>query len=245
MIKKILKKMILMLAIFVLFIEIIFVKSLAADNYTCTLALTPDKQEIQPGESVIFTIRVSDINAGPGIAIYNGVIDVNTDIFDVEVRPDDNNVWGVTLIEDSLTITKSDYEAVNEDQAIGKIILTAKEGADLGKQTITLRSNEFSSGNESFTIGDVTANIEIAEKGGGDNQNNTNTNTGGNSSSSNNTNISGNNISSNSVVPTNPNSQNAGLTLPKTGLVDNFLVIGIIIGVIAGIVTYIKYKRAV
>ena len=238
MINKKLKKIILMLAIFVIFIGTIGIKSLAADDYTCTLTLTPDKKELQVGESVILTMKVSDIEAGSGIAIYNGVIDVNTDIFDVEVKPDDDNVWGATLIEDSLTITKSDYETTSEDQVIGKIILTVKEGAELGEQTVTLRSNEFSSDTESFTIKDVSTDIKIVDK--------SNTNTGGNSSSGgDNTNTSGNNISSNSVVPTNPNSQNGGLTLPKTGLVGDFLIIGIIIGVIAGIVTYIKYKRAV
>ena len=238
MIKKNLKKIILMLVITIIFIGTIGIKSLAADDYTCTLSLTPDKKELQVGESVILTMKVSDIEAGSGIAIYNGVIDVNTDIFDVEVKPDDDNVWGATLIEDSLTITKSDYETTSEDQVIGKIILTVKEGAELGEQTVTLRSNEFSSDTESFTIKDVSTDIKIVDK--------SNTNTGGNSSSGgDNTNTSGNNISSNSVVPTNPNSQNGGLTLPKTGLVGDFLIIGIIIGVIAGIVTYIKYKRAV
>lgn len=243
MINKKLKKIILMLAIFVIFIGTIGIKSLAADDYTCTLTLTPDKEELQVGESVTLTMNVSNIEAGSGIAIYNGVIDVNTDVFDVQVQSDNNNVWGVTLIEDSLTITKSDYETTSEDQAIGKIILTVKEGAELGEQTIALKSNEFSTDTESFTIEDVSAEVTIVENGGG-NQNNTNT--GGNSSSGgNNTNISGNNISSNSVVPNNPNSQNSGLTLPKTGLVGDFLIIGIIVGVVAGIVTYIKYKRAV
>lgn len=244
MINKKLKKIILMLAIFVIFIGTIGIKSLAADDYTCTLTLTPDKEELQVGESVTLTMNVSNIEAGSGIAIYNGVIDVNTDVFDVQVQSDNNNVWGVTLIEDSLTITKSDYETTSEDQDIGKIILTVKEGAELGKQTIALKSNEFSSDTESFTIGDVSTEVTIVENGGGGDQNNTNT--GGNSSSGgNNTNISGNNISSNSVVPNNPNSQNSGLTLPKTGLVGDFLIIGIIVGVVAGIITYIKYKRAV
>ena len=247
MIKVNLKKVMLMLVIFAIFIGTIGIKSLAADNnYTCTLKLKPDKEEIQVGESVILTMSVSNIEAGSGIAIYNGVIDVNTDIFDVQVQSDNSNVWGVTLIEDSLTITKSDYETTSEDQDIGKIILTVKEGAELGKQTIALKSNEFSSDTESFTIGDVSTEVTIVENGGGGDQNNTNTNTGGNSSSGgNNTNSGGNNISSNSVVPTNPNSQNSGLTLPKTGLVGDFLIIGIIVGVVAGIVTYIKYKRAV
>lgn len=238
MIKKNFKNIILILLIFMIFIGTMGIKSLAADNYTCNLALTPDKKELQIGESVILTLKVSDIEAGSGIAIYNGVIDVDTDIFDIEVKPDDNNIWGVTLIEDSLTITKSDYETTSEDQIIGKIILTVKEGAELGKQAVTLKNNEFSSDTESFTIKDVSTEIEIVEK----NNNNTG---GGPSSSGNNTNIGGNNISSNSVVPTNPNSQNGGLVLPKTGLVGDFLIIGIIIGVVAGIVTYIKYKRAV
>ena len=243
MLKINLRKILLLLVIFIICIGMLGIKSLAADDYTCTLELVPDKKEIQVGESVTFAINVSNIEAGSGIAIYNGVIDVDTNIFDLEVKPDDDNIWGVTLIEDSLTITKSNYESTNEDQTIGKIILTAKENIELGVQTLTLKSNEFSTDTESFTIGDVSANVTIVKDNAGD-QNNTNT--GGNSSSGgNNTNISGNNIPSNSIVPNSPNSQNAGLTLPKTGLVGDFLIIGIIVGVVAGIVTYIKYKRAV
>ena len=182
MTKKMIRKMQIVLIIFVIIIAGIGVKSLAAD-YTLTLTLDADKAEIKAGETVTLSIKVSNIQAGEGIAIYNTIVEYDESVFDLKVQSDSAGAWTTTLIENSLTLTKANYEATSKDQEIGKILLTAKSGATLGKQTIKLTNNEFSDAT-SFSVSDVSKTVEKVS--GNVAGNNT---TGGNNTTVDNTNV--------------------------------------------------------
>lgn len=259
MTKEIIKKIIIIFILFAILIAGIGVKSFAVD-YTCTLTVTPDKTEIEAGESVTLSIQVSNINAGDGIAIFNTTLEYDADVFDLKAQSDSAGAWTSTVIENSLTFTKADYEATSEDQEIGKVILTAKEDATLGEQTIAFTNNEFSDAT-TFSVADVSTTVEIVEGTNGGNGNNTsggNTNTpsGNTNTPSGNTNIpsgntntpSGNVNSGNSFV----NYSNSGVVnsgksnniLPKTGFVQDCLIGAIIVVAIVAVGFYIKYRRA-
>ena len=130
MLKINIKKIITIVFAFVMTISIMKIDTFASD-YTCTLSIELSKSQIKVGESVVLSIRVSNINAGEGIAIYNSIIEYDNEIFDISINADEENKWIPSLIENSITFTKANYEATDEDQEIGKIILTAKEGAEL------------------------------------------------------------------------------------------------------------------
>lgn len=254
MTKEIIKKIIIIFILSAILIAGIGVKSFAVD-YTCTLTVTPDKTEIKAGESVTLSIQVSDINAGDGIAIFNTTLEYDADVFDLKAQSDSAGIWTSTVIENSLTFTKADYEATSEDQEIGKVILTAKEDATLGEQTITFTNNEFSEAT-TFSVADVSTTVEIVEgtNGGNDDGNNTsggNTNTpsGNTNTPSGNTNTPSGNVNggngsrnySNSGVINSGTSNNI---LPKTGFVQDCLIGAIIVAVIVAVGFYIKYRKA-
>lgn len=247
---------------FAVLISLVSIKSFAAEEeYTCTLTIDSDKTKIAAGESVTFSIKVSDINAGDGIAIFNTTLEYDANVFDIKLKPDDAEVWTNAKVENSLTFTKADYEATTQDQEIGKVELTAKQDVELGKQTITFKKNEFSD-KTVFSVADITKTIEIVkESTGGNNPDpenpgnntsggNTNTPSGGNTNTP-----SGGNTNTPSGGSTNKpsgsgtgssgsiNSGKSDTTLPKTG-VQEYLIGAIVVAVIVAIGFYIKYKRA-
>ena len=266
MTKEIIKRIEVILILFAVLMVGIGVKSLAVD-YTCTLTITPDTTQIKAGESVTLSIQVSDIEAGDGIAIFNTTLEYDADVFDLKVQPDSAGAWTGTVLENSITITKADYEATSADQEIGKVVLTAKQDVTLGEQTISFTKNEFSDANTTFSVEDVSTTVEIVEETnpGGNNTSGGNTNTpggntntpGGNTNTpstntnvpSGNTNIpSGNANGGNSSV----NYSNSGIVnsgksnniLPKTGTLQNCLIGAIAIMIVIAVGFYIKYRKS-
>lgn len=260
--------------------------SMAVD-YSCKVSLFGNATEVKKGDSVTLLVKATEIQAGEGIASFNAILEYNPDVFDCTVSGDDEGTWTKQgLIENSLTMARSDFVASSSDQTIAKIVLTAKENATLGEQSFKLIKMEFSTGEETFEVADVSTTITITEgSGNGSGNGNTNTNTGSGSGDTNtntgngntNTNTGGGNTdtntgtnggtSTNTDKPNGNGSSNNGgnsssggsnvngkntstiansvsvdKSIPKTGITD-VLIIGAVIGTIAAIVFYIKYKR--
>lgn len=251
MTREMMRKIMIIFILFAVLISGANIKSFAAeDNYTCTLTIDSDKTKIAAGESVTFSIKVSDINAGNGIAMFTTTVEYDTNVFDIKVQSTDNGVWTVVAnIEGSITFSTSNYETTTQDNEIGKVILTAKQGVEIGEQTVIFKKNDFSDKN-TFTVPDITKTIEIIEEGNnpdpekpGNNTSggNTNTPSGGNTNKP-----SGGSTNKPSVSVTNSgyiNSGKSNTTLPKTG-VQEYLIGAIVVAVIVAICFYIKYKRA-
>jgi len=241
-----------------------------AANYTCKVSLLGNKTEVKKGDSVTILVKASNIEAGEGIASLTTTLDYDANIFECTVTGDDDGVWQKQgLVENSLSMARGDLVANSSDQTIAKIVLKAKADAQVGKQTFKLTQIEFSTGEETFSVDDVSTTITITD-GSGNNQNNTNTNkpagnntsqgtnggstTGGSSSNGGTgTTSGGSSTGSSSKKETststkNPSSTIANVsssdnTIPKTGVTD-VLLVGAIIGAIATVIFYIKYKRA-
>lgn len=150
-------------------------KNVYASSESCTLSITPDKTQATPGETITLSLSVSNITSENGIAIYNGLLDYNSDIFEVSVQDSSNGKWKSDLMEKSVTFTKSDLEGTKENQEIGRIVLKIKSGAIIGKQTITLKNNEFAEAT-SFKIDDVNTSVDIIANNNNNNNNNNNSN---------------------------------------------------------------------
>ncbi len=271
MTKEMIRKIQIVFIIFAILITGMISNVFAAEEiYTCTLTVEPDKTQIKAGETVTLSVKVSDINAGNGIAIFNTIFEYDSNVFDLKAQADSNGNWTSTVLENSITFTKANYEATSENQEIGKIVLTAKDDATLGKQTVTLTKNEFSD-SKTFSVEDVSTTIEIVEnteepdnpEEPGDNENttggnNTNTPSGGNNTNTptggNNTNTpsGGNNTGKPSGGNSSVNYSNSGIvnsgksenSLPKTGTLQNLLIGGIVVAIVISVGFYIKYKRA-
>ena len=103
-------------------------KNVYASNESCTLSITPDKTQASAGDTITLALTVSKITSENGIAIYNGLVDYNSDIFELSLQDSSNGKWKGDLIENSVTFTKSDLEGTKENQEIGIIVLKLKCG---------------------------------------------------------------------------------------------------------------------
>lgn len=240
------------LIVFLLIIMIIAIArtSVAAD-YSCKVSLLGNKTEIKKGESITILVKATDIQAGEGIASFSAMLEYDSNIFDCTVSGDDDGTWQKQgLIENSLSMVRADLLANSSDQTIAKIVLTAKTDATAGKQSFKLTKMEFSTGEESFSVADVSTTITIKEDTeNSDNNTNTNGNTSNSTGTSGNNSSTGTNTSGNSGTNTNlkntstiTNTSSSSNSIPKTGI-TNVLLVGAIIGVVIAIIFYIKYKR--
>lgn len=232
-----------------------------AADYTCKVTLAANNNgEVKQGESITLLVKVTDIEAGEGIASFNAMLEYDSDVFECTVSGDDDGEWQRQgLVENSLSMTRSDLLANSSDQTVAKIVLKAKEDASVGRQTFKLSKIEFSTGDETFSIDDVSASITVAETTSGGNGENNNNNNGSNGSGTSGngsnggtsgetgTTGSGSGSSGSSSTSTGSssiaNSSSANSSIPKTGVTD-VLIVGAILGTIATVIFYIKYKRA-
>lgn len=235
--------------------------SIAAD-YSCKVELIGNKTELKQGDSVTILVKATNIQAGEGIASFSTMLDYDANIFECTVSGDDEGNWQKQgFIENSLTMTRSDLLANSSDQTIAKIVLTAKSDAPSGKQTFKLTEMEFSTGEETFSVADVSNDITItdgngSENGSGNGSENGSENVDKNTNTESNNINTSNNVGGNSTggasnkLPSGSGTSTNGKTeyttansiIPKTG-VTNLFVIGAVIGTIVAIMSYIRYKK--
>ena len=215
------KYKIFIILVFWMLTIISFLPSVYASNDTCKLTITPNKTQANAGDEIILNLTVSDITSKNGIAIYNGIVEYDADVFELSIQDGNDGKWKGDLIENSVTFTKADLEATKESQEIGKIVLKIKNEAPTGEQKITLKNNEFAD-ESSFKIADITTSIEITEKNdnnsnnnsnnNNNNSNNSNSNNNNNDNSNNNSNSNDNNNNSNNIYNGNKNNNNTNTT---------------------------------
>ena len=134
-------------------------------TYTCNLSIDGDKTELKAGESVIYELKVSDIEAEDGIIMFETLINYDKDIFTCKAINDNDSEWNKTsMIDDYLTMTRNDLIPNSEDQTIAKIEFTAKQNIEPGEQLIDFSEIKFTMDNDQiFEIGDETVSIKIIE----------------------------------------------------------------------------------
>lgn len=218
-----------------------------AADYSCKVSLLVNNNgQVKKGESITILVKATDIQAGEGIASFNTMLEYDSNAFECTVSGDDDGNWQKQgLVENSLSMTRSDLVANSSDQTIAKIVLKAKTNVTVGKQIFKLTKMEFSTGDETFSVADVSTTITVVEdtgSGNGDNNNNNNNNNNGNVSNGNGSNNNESNKNGLFGSGSSNNGSKSNSVIPKTG-VTNVLIVGVIIGIIAAVVFYIRYKR--
>ena len=219
-------------------------KNVYASNESCTLSITPDKTQASAGDTITLALTVSKITSENGIAIYNGLVDYNSDIFELSLQDSSNGKWKGDLIENSVTFTKSDLEGTKENQEIGRIVLKIKSGETIGKQTITLKNNEFAEAT-SFKIDDVNTSVEVIANNNNNINNNSKDIIYDNSNNANNNNFivdqENKQTTSNSATASSSAQANK---IPYAGTIEiRIIVVFLIIIFIIGIYSINKYRQ--
>lgn len=154
----------------VMFFLVIFGNKVLAD-YTCDISIEGDKYELVEGESAIYEIKASNIKAQTGIVMFSTLLDYDSNVFECEIENDDDKNWSKTgIIENLVTMARSDLQANSEDQVIAKMKVTAKTGATLGEKTIKLTQINFvMDDDKSFKIEDQELNLNVVGLDAADN----------------------------------------------------------------------------
>ena len=189
--------------------------SLAANNYSCRIDLQPNKNQVSQGDTVIYEIKASQINAGNGIVLFSAYVDYDANSFDCRIEGDDEGNWNkMGEVDNYITMTRSDYKGTNSDQTIAKIILTAKANASSGVKSVGLKniSLTVADEDESFPVQDIYSNITVGAISNTDNNNNNNNNNNGSIFNNDNGDSTPNNNNNNGGTILNNNNNNNGGT---------------------------------
>lgn len=139
-------------------------ESISSENdYYCDLLITGDKSQIKPGETITYELKAENINADTGIVMFESLLDYDSDLFECEIIEDKNSEWTKTsLLENSLTMSRTDLLPSAQNQTIAKLAVKAKDNIEEGLYTINLMDLKFSmDNNKTFSIPDETLDIEI------------------------------------------------------------------------------------
>lgn len=225
----------IVLLIIIAILSITFnVQAATGDSYK--IGLSASKTTLKAGETVTISLKVSDIkiqSGEKGIGSYEGSIVYDANVFE-DVKMKGNDLWDTpTLNQGRFTSVRSDGMCVSEAQEIATITLKVKENATAGNTKIQIKNFEASNAKENISTADTEVTVKV--EGTTSNVNNTIT---GETNTTNTTNkITGG---------TNTNKINSGSTtqsrLPKAGI-SSTIIVFIVIGAVAGIYTYIRYKK--
>jgi len=140
-------------------------KVLADNEYTCNLLIEGNKQELHEGEEIVYEIKVTDIKAETGIIAYSGVINYDTNVFEMNLS--ENDLWQITgSLGNFFIATRKDMLPNAENQTIAKISFKVKEGVTSGNQTISISKSNFGmDNNKSFEIEDKSVDIPVYGSG--------------------------------------------------------------------------------
>lgn len=196
------------------------------------------------GDTVVVTLRISNIDTGNGVNTMSGNIVYDTNVFEAITEQNYNtafeglNSWSVNPLgynAEQNRFTALRGSNVNMASDVMKIKLKVKSTVTVDSTTIQVKEMEFSAGEETGDINptDVSIKIDKASQITPEDPNKTNTQPGGQTTQPPKTNTQSPVASGNNT----PNTK-----LPQTG--DEYgIVLAIAVVAIVSIIAYIRYKN--
>lgn len=236
------KKKIFTIALLILLL-IIMTSVVTAASFT--VGVQSNKIEAKPGDEVVVTLSISNIDKGnkDGMNAISGTIGFDSNVL-TYVSYTVAGGWSMQAYNEStgtFAITKNDY--TTESQTIMTVTFKVKDNASVANTEIKLTNVQAGFGQaaditnaETVTAADTGATLSI--------------NTATQTQPSNNI-PSGNTIPSNTTTPTNQaplvtsnvvNANQSDKTIPQTGISDFVLPIIAGLGIIA-VISYIRYRK--
>ena len=261
------KKVLINLLIVIVAI-IVMSTNMAVQAVGFKLNATSNATTVKPGDEITITLAVSDVDLGEnGMNTLEGTLDYNRDIFE-EVKSSDiatQNGWIVTYNDEATGLngkflaTKTG-EGVKENQTLATIKLKVKENVSNQTTSVTIKDIATNDGtnlveetNKQITIKIETPSTNSNPSGEGSGSGSQGGAQGGsqgsNGSGKNDVNTAGsgntnnNNTNKATTGTNNKNTSKTNTSLPKTGVNDTIIVVGIVVIILTGIISYVKYKE--
>lgn len=222
-------------------VSVMMIPNVYAASESFELQLQSSSSTLHPGDTFSVNIYLDKINVtsgDKGIGAYQAKIVYDTNILEL-VSASATTGWEVLENEGNMVANTSNAEVVKERTATATISFKVLDNATLGNTTISLESIEGSSGTSTIEGTGVSTTIRVEEKSTDNENPSGDDNTVGNDNTAGGSNTNRNQISTSSNTSTTSNK-----VLPYAGL-RNAIIIVMGIVIVATVVFYIKYKRAV
>ena len=264
-------KLLAILSILCIILTLFSTNSFAEGEESFDLELEASSITLNPGDTFSVDIIIDNINVtsgDQGIGAYQAKIIYDENVLEL-VNVTAASGWEVLENEGNMVANTSTGEVVQERTTTATINFKVRDDAEIGNTVISLESIQGSTGYTTIAGNVITEIVGVEEENNNDNNNTTggdnttgnDNTTGGNNSTGNDNTIGGDNstgndntvggnntntpIRNNTSISSNlDSSTTANKTLPYAGF-TSIIAIAIVISIIAAIVFYIKYKRAV
>ena len=135
-------------------------------NYSCNVIFTPDKTSVKPGESITYDLKLSNINAGNGIKIFEFYVgNYDTSKFECKVNNYNEDKWSIRNTEGYISISSNNSEAWKSDEILAKIIYTPKSGVTANTYQVPITKIKATTEDSSIiTLKDTSLNIRVDDE---------------------------------------------------------------------------------
>ena len=156
------KKIKLIISLIIIILINLFINNIVYANDYCyeILLKANNNNKLQKGDQCYIEISVNNISLKDGILLYNGVLEYDSNIIDVEILGSKD--WELYYRKNNnITLSRKDLENNKEDQIIGKMLITAKSDIELNN-SVKLVKNEVTDAKQIYNLKDVL--LEITEE---------------------------------------------------------------------------------
>lgn len=160
------KKKLLILGVVLLALTAIFALNVSAYEITSAeIAITPSKTEVNPGDTVEFTVSLKNLEADTGLMGLGAYVEYDSNLLELKNETEGLSGWTDATISPStnrFATTRNSHSAKSED--ILKITFTAKDVDSDKGTTIALKQVELSNGSELDIESVVSETITVKPK---------------------------------------------------------------------------------
>lgn len=132
-------------------------------KYSCNLTFEGNNNGINVGETAVFDIKVSNINAEDGVIMLEGLLDYDYRTFECNIVDIENGKWHkLSMLEDYFTIVRDDLMPSSENQTIGRLSVKLREQVQPGTYQIILKEGKFTmKDNKDFALDEISIPITV------------------------------------------------------------------------------------
>ena len=132
-------------------------------NYSCTASFTPNKTSVKPGESITYDLKVSNINAGNGLKMFELYLDnYDTSKFECKVNNYNEEKWSIINTDGYILISLNNSEAWKTDEILAKITYTPKSGVTANTYQAQITNIKATTDDNSIiSLKDTSLNIKV------------------------------------------------------------------------------------
>ena len=148
--QKVIRTIILIIFLIVFSLSAVYAES---EQYSCVVRMAQNKTDIKSGETVIITLKITNIDVEDGINAFDGVIKYDENIFNVSLEKTENWSTPEEISGGHITVSTLGQEYVKTNQEVVKILLTAKENAIPGTYNVEI---------DNASIGAIDSDFEVS-----------------------------------------------------------------------------------